>query len=62
MRRAIKNEPEVRAAYAVLAIALLQCERRGEAITTLEDALARWPDFAEARELKQKISNGPQNP
>ncbi len=59
LRRAVKNEPEVRATYAVLAIALHQCERRAEAITTLEDALSRWPDFAEARELRKKFSSGP---
>jgi tetratricopeptide (TPR) repeat protein len=59
LRQAMKNDPEDRAVYAVLAIALLQCERRAEALKTLEDALSRWPDFAEARELRQKFSNGP---
>ena len=56
LRRAVKNEPEDRAVYTVLAIALLQCERPGEAIKTLEDALTRWPDFAEARALMLKLS------
>jgi tetratricopeptide (TPR) repeat protein len=60
LRRAIKNEPEGRATYTVLAIALHQGERRAEAIKTLEDALSRWPDFGEARVLISKMSGGAQ--
>lgn len=56
LRRAVKNDPEGRSLYGVLAIALYQCERRAEAIKTLEDALIRWPDFAEARALMLKLS------
>jgi tetratricopeptide (TPR) repeat protein len=61
LRRAVKNESEVRATYAVLAIALHQCERRTEAIKTLEDALAKWPDFTEAHMLMLKMSIGTQH-
>ena len=61
LRRAVKNNPEGPAVYAVLAIALDQCERRAEAIETLEDALSRWPDFGEARALISKMSIGAQH-
>lgn len=61
LRRAVKNDPESRAAYAVFAIALHQCKRHPEAIKTLEDALAKWPDFTEAQELRKKFSKGSQH-
>jgi tetratricopeptide (TPR) repeat protein len=62
LRNAVKNAPEDHAVYVVLAIALYQCKRQVEAITTLENALAKWPDFTEARELRKKFSNRPQYP
>lgn len=57
LRRAIKNNPEGHTAYIVFAIALHQCERRAEAIETLDDALTKWPDFTEAFELRWKINS-----
>ena len=61
LRCAMRNDPEVRATYAVLAIALHQCGRRPDAIETLEDALARWPDFAEARALMLEMKKSAQH-
>jgi hypothetical protein len=55
LRHAIRNEPEGRAAYPALAIALYRLERRTDAIAILETALSKWPDFADARTLAANI-------
>jgi tetratricopeptide (TPR) repeat protein len=62
LRRAVKNDPESRTTYAILSIALYQCEHHEEAIKTLDDALARWPNFTEAHELRRRFSNTSQHP
>jgi len=57
LRQTIKNEPESRAAYIVLAVALYQSRQHRNAVEVLEAALARWPDLPEAHELMRKLSN-----
>jgi tetratricopeptide (TPR) repeat protein len=56
LRKAIENDSDHRATYGNLAIALYQSASRAEAIKLLEDALVKWPDFAEARDLLARFS------
>jgi tetratricopeptide (TPR) repeat protein len=58
LRRAIENDPDNRAPHGSLAVALYQSASRAEAIKVLEKALAKWPDFAIARDLITKFSLG----
>jgi 4-hydroxybenzoate polyprenyltransferase len=48
--------PNFRAAYLNLAQALRESERHREALTCLERALVRWPDFARAADLRRRIA------
>ena len=58
LQNAIKCEPESRVPHIALAIALYQSGRRAEAIRGLGAAMARWPDFLEARELMARLNRG----
>lgn len=61
-RRAIESDPDNRTPHGGLAVALFQSSSRAEAIRVLENALAKWPDFAMARDLMTKFSSSPQHP
>jgi hypothetical protein len=62
LRKAVESEPENRATYGPLAIALYQSGQRPDAMKVLEGALARWPEFPEARQLMATFGQGAQRP
>jgi hypothetical protein len=57
--RALESDPDDRRAICHRAVALDRCSRRPEAIRLLETALARWPDFSEARQLHAGLRQAP---